>query len=183
MVNGSSDKATEAAEFVVSTWGGWPLAMRFLRDRDLAAGDIDTVLDRYEVVFPALFDEQLPEISAVDFHAAIDLAFVLQQTGRRERAGELIQRSLRFLNGLPGQDCMGGASKVRAYSILGQHEMALEALEDVVAAGCRSNWQAELEHDLALAELRELPGYQEIVAIIREDMAEQRAALAAAGDN
>ena len=180
----SGEEARRAAEFVVRTWGGFPPAMRTLRDLDLEAGDLDAALARYELVFPDLFEEIPPEMGVTNSHAAIDLAYLMRLAGRNERSDELIARSLDFMQSQPVIGWSGiGIYKVRAQAILGNNDAALDLLQEAIDQGWRAGWQTELEHDAALAELRSLPRYEAIVAIIREDMAEQRAALAAAADD
>ncbi len=178
LLQGSPNETRQAAEFVVRTWGGFPPAMRALRDLDLEAEDIDAALARYERVFPALFEEIVPELGTVNAHAAIDLAYLFKRTGRSERADELIDRALAYVNDQAVIGWSGvGIYKVRAHAILGNYDAALDLLQEAVDQGWRAHWQAELEHDLALAELRALPRYEEIVSIIRADMAAQREEL------
>jgi TolB-like protein/DNA-binding winged helix-turn-helix (wHTH) protein/Tfp pilus assembly protein PilF len=177
-VNGDTDRADADAERLVSSWGGYPAAMRQLRDSDLVRQDVEAALDRYQEVVPELFAESPPEVSGWEEGLAIDAAYLLMLVGRTQLAETLLDTTLRHVNKRPRLARGGrGIADVKAHAILGDTDRAIALLKEAVDAGWRNNWQFELELDPALAELRERPEYSEIVDTIRADMERQRKLL------
>ena len=95
------EKADRDAESILSSWGGYPPALRYLRDRDLARQDPSSAIERYRVFFPGHFSESPHDFVGIDFAAAIDLAYVLKLTGRNDLADSLLETSLVHLQTRP----------------------------------------------------------------------------------
>ncbi|MDX1500212.1 MAG: winged helix-turn-helix domain-containing protein [Woeseiaceae bacterium] len=177
-VEGRAEEASRSAERIVAEWGGYWPAMRYLRDRDVAGRNVQAALDRYSRVFPQLFGEEPPDIDATNYGAAIDAAWLLKLTGRHERAEVMLERCLRYVAARPKFALAGtGLADVKAHAIRGDLDKAVELLDAAVAAGWRSNWRFELEYDPALEELREQPGYEAVLEVLRADMNSQRERL------
>ena len=174
-IRGETEKADADAKILVSIWGGYPPAMRQLRDSALSRQDAGAALDHYREVAPELLLESPPQIDGWGEELAIDTAYVLMLVGRTQLAESLLGASLEYLVDRPRLALNGkGISDVKIYAILGDIDKALELLDEAVNAGWRDNWQFELELDPALAELRARPEYLEILATIQADLELQR---------
>jgi tetratricopeptide (TPR) repeat protein len=148
----------------------------YLSDRDIRAGRYAEARARYEKNFPEMLTVNELKIDGSNYKAAIHLALILAETGDRERANALLQRSLAFVDTAPRMGFIGsGVSDVRIYALRGQHAEALAALRQAVDAGWRKLWWYYLKHDMALDSIRNEPEFQAMVKEIETDMAEQLA--------
>ncbi len=177
-IEGDMQAAEENARTVAKNWDGFAPALRLLRDRDVLNDDLDAATRRYERYYPELVAEQALPVNGWNYEAAIDFAYLLKLAGRQERADEILAACLAYIADSPRVRWGGNRiDDVRIHAIRGDSGRALELLEQAVEAGWRLRWRYELEHDLALAELRSEPGYDAIVETIRRDMASQLAKL------
>ena len=146
------------------------ISNQILRNHDLRGGDFATARARYQRVHPELLAHEPPTIDATNYRKAIDLAYVLQQTGELERAELLLNRALAFLPNLPR---LGGAgywlSDVSIYALQGQTQRALSALRQALDEG----WRCSLELDPNLASLHDEPEFQAMVDELKADIAGQ----------
>ena len=171
-VQGDTAAATESAELVAESWPGDPTALRYLRDKDVTTGDTAAAVQRYERYYPEFSGQDDVVINGWNFEAAIDLSYLLMTAGRRERASQLLAGSLGYVLDQPSGTIPNNhlIAEVRIHAIRGDIQQALDTLAKAVSDGWRWHWRLELEHDLALAELRERPAYEAILQTIREDM-------------
>ncbi len=149
-----------------------------LRDLDLLTNDFATARARYAEAFPALLARQLPELTADNVGAAVDLAVVLQHTGEAQRADELLDQVDRYIRAAASPR-MGVWMDVEIHAIRGEKAKALAALREAESAGHRSHWRYYRDINPALASIRNEPEFKAVFADIERDMARQRAALAA----
>ena len=152
------------------------LTLAHLRNDDLRAGRYAVARARYERGYPALLQEDGPNIHEGNFMAAIDLALVLTNTGEQDRADLLLDRSLAFIQTifrLGGLDEGYGIADVLIYAQQGKTSAALDALRQAIDQGWRKDWWFYLEHDPSIDALRNEPGFQAMVDEIKADMAAQ----------
>jgi TolB-like protein len=156
-----------------------PFALVAIAIIDIADGDARKALGRYQKAFPELVDGVPPRVSYYATAAAIDLAWVLQQSGDSERAAALLDQAEK---GIVGRTRLGGDGigimDARIHALRGEPAKALAAIQAAVQAGWRMEWRYFRDTDPALASIRKDPEFQAAFAEIERDMARQRAALA-----
>jgi TolB-like protein/Tfp pilus assembly protein PilF len=159
----------------------WSSGLALLRDADLASGDGQAARARYAKAFPELLRATPPTIDGQNYQAAADLAIVLQKTGERERANQLLDRSEQFIRTLSRLGEFGyGITDVQIFALRGQKREALAALRAAETAMWRGpSWRYYCEFDPALASIRGEPEFKAVFADIERDMVRQRAKLAA----
>jgi TolB-like protein len=111
----------------------------------LAVRDYDSARSFYEKDYPDWFDDKKPvEIENWDLDEAIETALILKESGDSERADALLTAALESMQSLKRNRGASayGFSDVEAYSILGQTENALAALELAVDIEYLNGWQA-----------------------------------------
>jgi predicted ThiF/HesA family dinucleotide-utilizing enzyme len=152
-----------------------------LRDADLAAGDGQAARARYAEAFPELLGATPPKIDRQNYRAAVALAVVLQKTGDRDRADQLLDRSERFIRTLSRLGEFGyGITDVQIFALRGQKPEALAALRAAETAMWRGpSWRYYRDFDPALASIRGEPEFKAVFADIERNMARQLARLAA----
>lgn len=122
----------------------------------------------YEAAHPRLFDPE-PVLDRGNFQAAVDLALVLERTGDRLQAERLLERAEPIAFAFPRAGLPYFLSDVKLLALRGDDDAALERLSFSIDQGWRAYWSAFLEHDPALAGLRDKPGFP--VAVARLQMA------------
>jgi adenylate cyclase len=153
----------------------------FIRDDYLQAGKYDKARSLYEESNPALVNEDDPVINKKNYRNAIDLAYVLQLNGEKDRAERLLERSLAFIrSGIHRLDFDGyKINDVRIYALQGEKQQALNALRQAINEGWRDGWWYFLEVDPGLQSIRHEPEFQAMLAEVKADMAEQLARVKA----
>jgi TolB-like protein/Tfp pilus assembly protein PilF len=161
----------------------WSLAL--LRNADLQAGRDRIARRRYAEAFPEWFTEGRPTVIDLHYGAAIDLALVLQSTGERDRARQLLDASELVIQRIPRLGYFGyGLDDARMHAIRGDEAKALSALREAENSGWRGPfWRYYRDFDPNLALIRNEPEFKAIFADIERDMARQHAALAARPKN
>jgi tetratricopeptide (TPR) repeat protein len=155
-------------------------ALELLRDSDLAVGNRPAARALYAKAFPELLAAAPPKINGLNYGTAVDLAVVLQKTGERDRANELLDRSEQFIRTIPRMGTNGyGITDVEIYALRGQRREALTALRQAEKDGWRSSWRYARDFDPALASIRDTPEFKAVFADIERDMVRQLARLAA----
>jgi len=168
-----------AEELLEVSPGNW-LALRLLRNSDVKAGRGDVALERYRAVKPEFFDREDPDVNATNWRWAIEVANVLARVGEREHADTLLNKALVLIEDRPRLGYDGfGISDAEIYALLGDKERALDAFATAVDAGWRISWWINSELNDNLAILHGDPRYQEIVAGIQSQTAEQLARVRA----
>jgi hypothetical protein len=111
--------------------------------------------------------------------AAVEVAVVLQKTGERDRANQLLDQSEQFIRTIARMGTYGyGITDVEIYALRGQQREALMALRRAETDGWRSMWRYYRDFDPALASIRSDPEFKAVFADIERDIESQRAALA-----
>lgn len=188
VISGDTESALRQAQAVLDVWPWHVETLRFLRDHALERAGVDAALDLYRPVFSALLGEAPGVVGPSNFAVAIDVAYLLTLNGRHDRADTLLNEALPFIEGRPRRTWFGTPlADVRIAAIRGDHDAALARLQAAVDEGWRLSWQFELEHDAALAELRQFPEYAAALQTIRDDIEQQRervdSAITPAGRN
>ncbi len=149
-----------------------------LRDHELRAGRYTEARALYAKGYPALLDENEPNIDGTNYRSAIDLALVLSKTGEQDRVDVLLNRSLQHIQTIPRHGDDGyRIADVQIYALQGEKHKALSALRQAIDAGWRGNWWYYLKHDPILDSIHEEPEFQAMVQEIEADMAVQLARL------
>jgi TolB-like protein/Tfp pilus assembly protein PilF len=157
-----------------------PQALFLLRDDDIRKGDYRTARARYAQAIPEMFAADLPAFSERDVSVALDIARVLQNTGERERARALLDRSETLVRSIPRLGDYGyGFMDVAIYAMRGETSRALESLRESERSGARAYWRYYRDFAPNVDSIRNQPEFKVIFADIERDMARQRAALAA----
>jgi tetratricopeptide (TPR) repeat protein len=165
-------------------WEADAVFTRIKRDEAISDGSFARTIDLLQERHPALF-EAAPRIVPGNIQQAVDLAFLLQQTGQRERAETLLRRAVDAY-GEPGFT-HGSARAVilpvraEALALLGEERAALADLDRVVDAGWRIQWRWETDLNANFIALRDAAGFRRIIGRIEADVADQRRRLYAAG--
>ncbi|MBT7951111.1 MAG: tetratricopeptide repeat protein [Gammaproteobacteria bacterium] len=150
------------------------LSITILRDHKLQRGHFNEALTLYKEYYPALFGNELPEITLGNNFAAIGIAFVYQQLGKQEQANKLLEASLKYVANVPRQGWSGNViADVLIHTLRGDKQQALTALREAIDAGWRNQWGYELDFDLILEPLRNETKFQAMRDEIKTDLAEQ----------
>jgi len=150
-------------------------SLRLIRDHEIRNGNLANARIRFEQAYPELFEANALNIGRYNREAAVDLAYLLLQTGEQAQAEHLLDQSEaaialgRRVTTIEAFDVL----EARIHALRGNKERALAALRQAVDQGWR--WQAWyfLEHDPVLAPLHAEPEFQSIKAVVTADMAEQ----------
>jgi tetratricopeptide (TPR) repeat protein len=151
-----------------------PFALWTLALDDLQNGNGSAAVARYLEAYPAFKDEENAPIDNSNYYAAVDLSYVLLQTGETARAKQLLGRCLSHLEKMPRLSSRGyWMNDIRILAMQGNTRQALAALQEAVDAGWRAYWRVYLPHDPALAALRRGPELASVIAELDADMASQ----------
>jgi len=101
---------------------------------------------------------------------------VLIRTGEQDRADDLLDHSLAFVQGMFRLGFFGyGIADVQILALQGKTEAALTTLRQAIDEGWRLFWWYYAKHDPNLDSIRDEPEFQAMMEEIRADMAEQLA--------
>jgi tetratricopeptide (TPR) repeat protein len=147
-----------------------------VRVHELRAGRYLEARAAFERIAPELLNEDSPRIGNRNYRAAIDLALISSKTGEQERADWLLESSLQYIQQIPRLGWYGyRISDVQIYTLQGEKQEALLALQRAINEGWRESWWYYLKYDPTLESLHDEPEYQAMVAEIEADMAAQLA--------
>lgn len=173
--NGNMDAAAEDAQALLSQSPGFFDALRLLRDVHLDRSDPAAAKRLYQENHPGLFFQPEPEFDRGNFHAAIDLAYLLRESGEAQRAEALLERSANIIGSISlSAPCCWRVSDVKLHAIRGDHQAALFALGNAIDNGWSEDWWFQLDHDRALDDLRDEPGFQALRERLRVRMETER---------
>ena len=151
-------------------WG----ALWFLRNVDLAAGRHEVARSRYARAFPELIEPEVPEVTAYNYRAAVDLALVLMHLGEKDRADDLLEGSLQVIKALPRFGTEGYyITDVQIFALQQRPQRALDALRQAIDAGWRIFAWLNMEYDPNLDSIRGKPEFQRLYTELQIDLAAQ----------
>lgn len=151
-------------------WGG----LNILRNADIAAGRYEVARSRYARAFRELTEPEIPDVTADNYRAAVDLALVLMRLGEQERASELLDSSLKVIETLPRLGTNGyWIADVQIFALQQRGQQALDALRQAIDEGWRLFAWFYLEYDPNLEAIRGQPEFDKLYQVVKADMAEQ----------
>jgi TolB-like protein/Tfp pilus assembly protein PilF len=154
-----------------------PLLMNPLRIDDLGNGKVAAARARYADAYPELLADN-PTVNLANLNAAIDLALVLQRTGERARASDLLDSCEEAISHIPRMGTFGyGLSDVAIYALRGDKAQALVKLREARKAGWPIPYQRDFDPNFEF--IRDDPEFKAIFADASRDLAQQGARLAA----
>ncbi len=175
----------DAAEYarralpVLHGYRDWALALSVAKDRSLQNDDYELARLLYETQFEEYAIEEIP-LTHANFEAAVDYADVLLHAGETDRANELLDSIEAYIANMPRLGVLGfSLTDVRIHTLRGDTVLALTTLREAVDQNWRYRWRYFLEVDSILEPLRSDPEFEEILAIVQQDMAKQLAAVRA----
>ncbi len=169
--------AAKAMEYRPNVWWGW-VALAQLRNDDLRANRPEQALERYEREFPALADTEGIQVNRTNFRVVIDYSLVLARSGNQQRANDLLDLCMKFINTIPRMGQEGyWIADAAIHALRGDTQAALTALRDAIDQGWRANWWYFLKHDPNFDAVRDEPEFQAIVEEVGSDMADQLSRL------
>jgi TolB-like protein/Tfp pilus assembly protein PilF len=169
--------AAKAMEYRPNVWWGWA-ALAQLRNDDLRANRPQQALERYEREFPALADTEELQVNRTNFRVAIDYSLVLARSGKQQRANDLLDRCMKFINTIPRMGQEGyWIADAAIYALRGDTQAALTAIRDAISQGWRANWWYFLKHDPNFEAVRDGTEFQAMVEELTSDMADQLSRL------
>jgi len=152
----------------------WSLSL--LRNHELSAGRYAEARALYEEIHPELLSDDDPKVGGTNWRSAIDLALVLFNTGEKERADLLLEKSLLHIQNQSRFGNNGyGLADVKIFALHGEKQKALSTLRQAIGEGWRRYWWYYFDHEPGLALLRGEPEFQAMKEEIRADMAAQLA--------
>jgi len=141
--------------------------------RVLQRADPARAIQVYEKCYPKLLEEN-PRVDGWNHAAAISLADWMRRSGDDARADLLLRQSLSVIE--EKTDPYYGPATATAHLLLGEPDIALAALREVIDSGWRDgSWI--LERDPTYAPLWDHPEFQAMMAEVRADMVGQLAQL------
>lgn len=153
---------------------------RIMIPRSGVTGDTpDEQIAWYREHYPELMGDN-PPVDSANAVPVIDLARVLQESGRTEEADRLLERVMPAIKAKPRLGIYGyQIMDVEILALQGRIDEALAALREAIDAGWRVNWWLT-RHDPNLDSIRGHPDFQAMLAELEADMTEQRQRLAEA---
>ncbi len=171
---GNEAGALEHARKAMASGQLFGLARGFLADHALRAGRNAEALALYEESNPELLSEDDPRVDRGNYGEAIDLALILSRSGERQRADQLLDRSLQQIQPIPRLGSTGyEIADVQIHAIRGERQKALSALQIAIDEGWHNFWWYLLEHDPSLESLHDEPEFRAMVEQGRAKMAAQ----------
>ena len=138
--------------------------------REILTRDYVAAIDRYEERYPGITAGEIT-IDGSNYHAAIYVAFVLDQLGERARALTLLDRAEATLSGMRRLGIHGfWVSDAQIQTIRGDYDLGIELLEAAVQEGWRNLWRFYLLHDPILQALHEQPGFEALADHVRSEL-------------
>jgi hypothetical protein len=154
--------------------------LRVLRYHAAETGDYNEALAAYRSAAPHFFEDPIPNVY-YRIYLGIDLIPLLQLTGQQGQATRVADATLAELR-RRDPTMLRPYFRIQEASILvylGRLDEAVESLRLYVEEGERSYWWFGLAEDPSIASLHSRPEYRELIAAIRDDIAQQRERAAA----
>ncbi|MGD9265750.1 MAG: hypothetical protein PVJ71_08220, partial [Lysobacterales bacterium] len=122
---GDTESANQCVESILQMHPVNPFALRQLGAQDIAAGQAQAAIERWQKAWPMFVNLQGPINNYIVAHAAVDFASHLVQAGDPERAENLLLNSLGALAGDP-------MYLSYAHAMLGNRQETLAIIRDAV---------------------------------------------------
>jgi TolB-like protein/tetratricopeptide (TPR) repeat protein/DNA-binding winged helix-turn-helix (wHTH) protein len=170
------DQATKRQhlEHIYSLGNRDPLT-KMLYAQALAVDDCPAAMNVLEDSFPALFEPE-PTMTPVLFMPAVTTWHCLTQAGETRRAAVLVERiaeAVERMRAEKGPWLVVGYERASVLAMRGDHDAALEELEQLVDGGWRYYWW-ELDTLPQFALLADRPRFKALVERLERGVAEQR---------
>lgn len=178
---GEFDKETDAATSRLARRPRDFTSIIYLVEQALAHNRQADVRQLLEEHFPELSSGGEPIVNDENIWAAVSYAGLLRSSGETEKATQLLDLSLDIIENASPHELAHNlqfvAQEARIRMLLGEREIALEALPRVGDYGWWRYWQYRLKQDRVLEPLHDDPAYQEVIKEIETELAKQRARL------
>ena len=116
----------------------------------------------------------MPDVTADNYGAAVDLALVLMRLGEQERANDLLEGSLKVIETLPRLGVNGHyITDVQIFALQQREQRALDALRQAIEEGWRFLSWYYLEQDPNLDAIRGEPEFDKLHQVVKVDLAKQ----------
>ena len=160
---GEDDEALAYANKDLESDRGNLRSLRVIRDHEVKNGNLAEARIRFEQAYPELFDATALNIGRDNRETAVDLAYLLLQTGEQSQAEHLLDQSeaaIALGHRITTIEVFA-VLEARIHALRGDKANAIAALRQAVNQGWR--WQAWyfLEHDPVLAPLHAEPEFPE----------------------
>jgi tetratricopeptide (TPR) repeat protein len=170
IILGEEDAAAEYAQGILELYPGNNYALSAVGERDIAAGQAEFALERWQEAYPHFFIDD-PACDIFNLDAAVFFATNLVQAGRTGQAERLLHRCLPVA-GQKRRNYGSHSEQSQIYALLERKEEALDAARREIIdrhnLGFIYVW-ARPEFDL----LRDDPEFQRLMQIAKTDLAEQ----------
>ena len=172
----SANRAVQAIPVHGLDRWGRQLAFSLVRSAELKADRAAEARAFYQTHYPALLNNNEAVIDYTNYRQAIDLALVLIRTGEQDRADDLLDHSLAFVQDMFRLGFVAyGIADVQIYALQGKTDAALTTLRQAIDEGWRLFWWYYAKHDPNLDSIRDEPEFPAMMEEIRADMTEQLA--------
>ncbi|MDH5312145.1 MAG: winged helix-turn-helix domain-containing protein, partial [Gammaproteobacteria bacterium] len=175
--------AEEDAKILLDHYATSPDALRTLRDRDLANGDVQIALVRYAKAYPELSVSAVSAVNSSNLFAAVDFAQVLIENGETERANHLLAQALEVTATRQRGGTFGfWLADVLALALQGKKEEAITRLQEAIDSGYRIKLWYFLYMDPNLESIRDDPAFLQLrshTEKLIQEQAEKYAVLSA----
>ena len=189
MLRGDVTATRQNAEKMLALNQTDKFALQLLRTLDLQAGHDESARRRYAMAYPELFvaagSGGHAKIHNLNFDVAVDVALLLQRAGDNAGASALLNGAEEVIRSMPRLGTGYGITDVLIHALRGDKAKALRALRAAADDGWRGSWGSGWfwhyyrDFDPNLASIRGDPEFRNVFADIEQDMARQRAELAA----
>jgi adenylate cyclase len=126
----------------------------------------DLALTYYERIYPRLL-QQTPGVNPFNYAAAISLAQLKVQLGKRDEAGRLLDAALAVAEKLPWRST-NPDTRAMVYTLQGYHERALAELRSIIDGLATFGWR-HLEWEPVYEPLRSRPEFRALVDELKAD--------------
>jgi len=163
------------ANKVDDRWGAHGRLLRVVRDAALDTGEYDEALAWYQQLIPEVFENE-PRIDSNNIAKAADVSHLLIAAGRDAQAEKILAAVIgRYdeLYKLGAANFPLGIAKMDALILLDRKDDALVEFRKLVDDNWRMVWRWSTELNPTHDSLRNNQEYEDLVAEIRDDLAEQ----------
>jgi TolB-like protein/Tfp pilus assembly protein PilF len=143
-------------------------------------GRFEEALEQFGRLYPGLLCNNDAVVTRANFFLAVNLSLALEETGDRDCARLLLNKSLERLQAIPRMGAVGyGIADVEVLARLGRRDEAIAALRRAIDDGYRGFWWAQGLKSPHTVSLHDDPEFIAMMQEIKEDMALQLARVRA----